>query len=243
MKMAIISDIHGNLEALISVVEDSKAEGVQSYICLGDIVGYGADPVKCLEIVISLSPKVVIMGNHDAATSGMESLGNFNEYAADAILWTIGRVSRAQMEYLSSLPYFYKEEGWAAYHANPCDPKGWGYVLSRRDVERCFGCFDTTVCFIGHSHIQFSAELLEDGTVRILQGEEVCIKEGRRYLINPGSVGQPRDGDPRASYAIWDMDAGIVSLKRVDYDIASASRKILMAGLPRLLAERLEIGF
>lgn len=243
MRIAIISDIHGNLEALTSVLEDSRAEGAEAYVCLGDIVGYGADPGRCIDIIISLNPKAVIMGNHDAAVSGAESIANFNDYAADAIIWTIRRMSKAHMDYLLSLPYHYEGDGWVAYHANPCDPKGWGYVLSKMDVRRCFECFDCLICFIGHSHIQFLAEMEEDGTTGIFQEGEISLKDGCRYLINPGSVGQPRDGDPRASYAIWDMEAGKILLKRVDYDIASAGRKILMAGLPRLLAERLEIGF
>lgn len=239
MKYAIISDIHGNLEALEAVLAEIVPRPIDRYICLGDIVGYGANPRECLERVRDLNP-IVVTGNHDAAACERTDIRYFNQPARAAALWTRDQLSLPERNYLASLPLVEEVEGMAMVHSSLNEPEKWHYILSQFDARPTFNLLPGPACFIGHSHVPVAFEE-KGGGVRVLP-PEVMMEGGVRYIINVGSVGQPRDGDPRASFALWDTQAGRVEIIRVEYPIKPAQEKILRAGLPAILASRLSAG-
>jgi len=239
MRVAIISDIHSNLEALEAVLEDAGEQRIDEFYCLGDIVGYGANPNECLQRVRDLTEQVVA-GNHDHAVVGLTDISYFNLHARRAVTWTTETLLKEHSEYLRRLPFSLQRGQIFLVHATPSDPPAWNYLLSSQIARDEFETFDGQLCFIGHSHqpIIFSRR---EGDQR-WPAELYTCRPDDRYIINVGSVGQPRDGDPRASYAILDDQRGTVQLRRVKYDIQTAQRKILQAGLPPLLAVRLAHG-
>jgi diadenosine tetraphosphatase ApaH/serine/threonine PP2A family protein phosphatase len=240
MVHAILSDIHGNLEALEAVLLDLERTKPASVVCLGDFVGYGASPNECIE---RLRPRLeeAVIGNHDAAAIGRLALRGFHEDAAAAARWTDGALSPANRAYLESLPFARIWRGARIVHAAPSEPGEWRYVLSARDAEAEFQTFEERVCFIGHSHFPCA---FDRGAheLRFRRGDEIAIEPGHRYLVTVGSVGQPRDGDPRACYALYDETARLIRHVRREYDVAAAMRRIVAAGLPAFLAERLQWG-
>jgi len=239
MKFAIFGDIHGNLEALQSVLADAQDQDCTHHICLGDIVGYGADPVACLEKVQELGCPTV-KGNHDEGASNQSLLEDLNPLAQRALLWTREQLSQEQREWLADLKLIRQVRDFTIVHATLDSPGSWTYVTNRFDAMASFSYQFTQLCFYGHTH---SPRIFErDDTVRGARGMEVAIQRGTKYFINVGSVGQPRDGDWHAAYAIYDIAAQTVKIRRVDYDIETAQKKILDAGLPSLLAERLSLG-
>lgn len=240
MRYALLSDIHGNLEALRAVLADA-AERTDAVLCLGDIVGYGAEPAACLELIAARATAIVI-GNHEYAVVGLMDLRWFNRYARLAAEWTCGRLDDDHRRYLRALPLTRLLEDATLVHASPAHPDEWEYLMTAEDGYEVFGAFTTRLCFVGHSHCPGVWSVGSAGSEHDPGHVDVTLEPGRRYIINVGSVGQPRDRDPRAAYAVWDVAARRVTLHRVAYDVREAQRKILVAGLPRFLADRLTTG-
>lgn len=241
MKYAVFGDIHANLEALTAVLERAAELEVERFICIGDIVGYNANPAECLEIVRNLDLEVAVKGNHDEQASSESELVGFNPQAAQAIEWTRNQLSDEQKLWLAALPYR-QTIGMklTVVHATLDMPHMWGYIFDKFSAEVCLGYQFTPVCFFGHTHVPLAFEKF--GEVIGGRYDEVQLQPNHKYLINVGSVGQPRDGDPRAAFVIYSPEDRYVSLQRVEYDLESSQRKILEAGLPERLAQRLAVG-
>ncbi len=240
MRIAYISDVHANLEALEAVFRDIEQQKVQNIYFMGDVVGYGANPNECAELIMN-NCDLSIAGNHDHAALGITDISVFNERAAEAIMWTFEVMNEATSNFLEKQPFTREIESQGVFlaHGSPYDPEDWLYVLTMEDVERSLKAQDSRICLVGHSHRPFVAEKTTDGELMI-HPMWVSLTEGARYIMNVGSVGQPRDRDPRSSYMI--IDDEMAELVRVEYDIAFAQKKILDAGLPEQLARRLALG-
>ena len=239
MKYAILGDIHSNWEALQTVMEDARKQGVTKYACVGDIVGYNANPVECLELVRSLNCACV-RGNHDHYCSHPEDLNGFHPLAADVVSWTRRQLSDEQQGYLRNLRYSMPVETFTIVHSTLDTPEMWGYVFDKLEADANFAYQTTSLCFYGHTHVPLAFEKTD--TIRFGLYTRVKIGLGKKYFINVGSVGQPRDGDPRAAYVVYDMLNNVVELRRLSYDIETAQKKILDAGLPPRVAARLAVG-
>jgi len=256
MRLAIVSDIHGNLEALDAVLADLDRQTVDRTYCLGDFVGYGASPNECIE---RLRPRIAgaVAGNHDHAAIGRLELGDFNHSAAVAANWTRDALTPEHHAYLAGLPYEILLPDVRLVHASPAEPARWHYVLSPADAGYEMATYPERVCLIGHSHYPGAFEATgasrpkspapgmrapAPAGVRYTREAELRFPPGARYLINVGSVGQPRDGDPRAAYLLLDDSEGWARHVRIPYDVESAARRILDAGLPPFLAQRLSWG-
>ncbi|MFC5051263.1 metallophosphoesterase family protein [Rubritalea spongiae] len=239
MKIALFGDIHANWEALETVLADADEQGCDSYVCLGDVVGYNADPVKCLEKVQEMGCPVV-KGNHDEDAGGEHSLEMMNPTAAEALQWTRDQLTAEQREWLARMRMVRQVEDFTIVHSTLDQPNVWNYVTNKFDAMSNFSYQFTQVCFHGHTHVP---RVFVRGTrVQEVDPESVAIEPGMKYFINAGSVGQPRDGDWRASYCIYDTDSKIVTFRRLEYDIETTQKKILDAGLPKILADRLATG-
>ena len=239
MRFAIFSDIHANLEALEAVLADAHKRKSTHFVCLGDVVGYNANPHECVERIRKLDCPIV-KGNHDEQGSLPESSSDFNELAERAIKWTRDNLAEEEKQWLRELPLQKQVRDFTIVHATLDTPAQWGYVFNNLDAAASFTYQHTTVCFFGHSHVPMV--FIRDDGVRRESIEHIRIESTKKYFINMGSVGQPRDGNWRAAYCIYDMENNLVEQFRVKYDLAVAQRKIIKAGLPRLLAERLAIG-
>jgi predicted phosphodiesterase len=239
MKFAIFGDIHANLEALQSVLWDAHEQGCDSHVCLGDIVGYAANPSECLELIRELNCPTV-RGNHDDGAASTSRLDELNPLAQAALLWTREQLSEEQRQWLRDLKFVRQVRDFTIVHATLDSPNSWGYVTNRFDAMASFSYQFTQICFYGHTHVPRIFE--KEDVVRAARGTEVLLQRGVKYFINVGSVGQPRDGDWRASYAIYDSNEQSVRIRRVEYDIQTAQNKICAAGLPSLLADRLALG-
>lgn len=239
MRVAIFGDIHANLEALSTVLEDSKEHGCESFICLGDLVGYNANPSECLEVVRTLGCPVV-KGNHDEDASLDHSLESMNPVAATALRWTREQLSDEQREWLRKLRMIRQVANFSVVHATLDQPNGWSYVTNKFDAMSSFSYQFTNVCFHGHTHVPRVFQRTD--SVTELDPTQVQIDPNAKYFINAGSVGQPRDGDWRSCYVIYDIDTQTVTFRRLEYDVATTQKKILDAGLPKMLAERLAEG-
>lgn len=242
MRYAVISDVHSNLEAFQAVLDDASSAAIDEYLYVGDVVGYAADPKACVEMLGSLRPKAAVAGNHDWAIAGLLDLEWFNESAKEALVWTKGLLDDAEVDYLKRFQIVYEGGDITLVHSTLENPKRFDYVYNAGEMRRTTDLMKTTVCFVGHTHVagifSFDGEKVER-----IRENRVKIDQARRYVINVGSVGQPRDGDPRASYAIYDAATGTVEMRRVEYDIAAAQRKIIHAGLPPRFAVRLSGGY
>ena len=239
MRFAIFSDVHANLESLEAVIEDAQERGSTSYVCLGDVVGYNANPHECVQRVREMDCPIV-KGNHDEQASLTESSRDFNELAEHAIEWTRAHLTAADKDWLRDLRLERQVRDFTIVHATLDTPAQWGYVFNNLDAAASFTYQHTVVCFFGHTHVPMA--FIRDDGVRRISFEQIQIEPGRKYFINAGSTGQPRDGDWRAAYCIYDSERNIVELHRVKYDLKTAQKKIIKAGLPRLLAERLALG-
>ena len=239
MKYAVIADIHANLEALRVVLEDAKKQNCTHYVCLGDVVGYNANPKECLDIIRDTGMPCV-KGNHDEYCSSETNLEGFNPHAAEAIQWTRQQLTEEDRQWLKELKYIRLVASFQVVHATLDGPQRWGYVFDRLAAAASFTYRNTAVCFFGHTHVPVA--FIRDSVVRGGTYSKFKIEPGRKYFVNVGSVGQPRDGNPKAAYAIYDMDEGSVELRRLDYEISAAQAKIMAAGLPPRLAERLALG-
>ncbi len=266
MKYAILSDIHANLEAFQTVLEKCKDVDVEQYVCLGDTVGYGANPAECLALLRSLNPIANVKGNHDEfASNNDEVMEGFNPHARAAVLWTKAQLNEDARDYLANLPFRSTPRGtnFTIVHATLDSPDAWGYIFDPYHAEDNFQYQFTPVCFCGHSHVPLvfckkpvifrTGNPIEpvpewtDGKVSLPEADKeteitLQIQPGYKYLINVGSVGQPRNRDPRASFAVYDSAEKTVTRYAIPYDIAAAQEKIRAAGLPERLAARLEIG-
>jgi predicted phosphodiesterase len=241
LKIALLSDVHGNLPAFQAVVEDIGRAGVDETWCLGDLVGYGAQPDECVALATETCDACLI-GNHDLVVLDKLPIEDFSAHAAAAARWTRDRIGAEAVEFLSCLEPKDESREVALYHASPRDPV-WEYVLSSLVAEACLDEMDARLGAIGHSHValwfkrrdgEMSGEPAEGGT-------ELEVGRGD-WLINPGAVGQPRDGDPRAAWLLLDTAGWSVNWRRVEYPIEQAAQKIEEAGLPRVLADRLYYG-
>lgn len=242
MKALIVSDIHSNLEAFHAVIEDAQRHGGFDEIwSLGDLIGYGPDPSACVDLLRSHEHSAVA-GNHDLAAIGSISVQRFNPYAAAANRWTAEQLTREQTEYLGSLPLILEIDEFTLAHGSPRDPV-WEYLTTVESAIACFTHIDTYWCLVGHSHMPFLCIPRPDGAafMSFPQGRAVQLDDDP-LIVNPGSVGQPRDGDPRASYAIYDDSAQTIAHHRVEYDIAATQAKMRQHNLPDYLIDGLSLG-
>jgi predicted phosphodiesterase len=239
MRSAIFGDIHANLEAFEVVLADARDQGCESFVCLGDVVGYNASPTECLEIVQSLECPVV-KGNHDSYASSENSLVTFNPLAEFAIQWTRDQLTSPEKRWLSDLPLIIDIRGFTVVHASLDEPGDWNYVLNQLDAAASFSKQATELCFFGHTHS--ARAYIKESSIVGLPFEQLILERGRKYFVNPGSVGQPRDGDWRAAYIVFDEEKRTLNLRRLRYDLTATQRKIVAAGLPPKLAERLAFG-
>jgi diadenosine tetraphosphatase ApaH/serine/threonine PP2A family protein phosphatase len=242
VNVLLISDVHANLVALEAVLAD--ATGFEAIWNLGDTIGYGPRPRECIDQMVDRFANPVLVGNHDLACIGEVDVTEFNPVAQVASRWTSLQLGMDHREYLRQLPAVMKSDGYTLAHGSPRSPI-WEYVTSAAIAMANFECFDTDVCFIGHTHVAMYALLKEGATTceihPLRPGETLDLLKGR-YIINPGSVGQPRDRDPRAAYAILDTSRGILTAHRVEYDISATQRQMAMASLPEVLITRLASG-
>jgi len=247
MRYLVLSDIHGNLEALEAVLRAAAAQQYERVLVLGDLVGYGPDPNAVVERVRGLEPAGVIRGNHDKAAAGVEDTADFNAVARVAAQWTAQVLTPENREYLAGLPAGPQLVNGLVEicHGSPVDEDR--YIFSEREASRALQASRRRACFFGHTHVALAARLLEPMRVQVEMPEgrpefEIAVRAEGKTLINPGSVGQPRDSDARAAYALADIEGGWVRLCRVAYPIQAVQGKILAAGLPSVLAHRLAIG-
>jgi predicted phosphodiesterase len=241
MRVAVISDIHGNLHALEAVLAALEHDSLDALWCLGDVVGYGPRPNRCCAVA-ELRADLALAGNHDLGVLGTVDLDEFSPDAATSALWTREILSAEARIYLQGLEPLGRDDGVALFHASPSDPV-WDYILSGDTALEAFELTSEPLVLVGHTHLPM-AVLLAD---RVLSGglapagTEVDLSDGR-WLLNPGSVGQPRDGDPRAAYLVVDFGAGRAAFRRVEYDVQRTQAEIRERGLPDALAERLAAG-
>lgn len=240
MKTLIISDVHSNATALRAVLEDAGA--FDRVWCLGDVVGYGPEPNECVQILKSLPNLTCLLGNHDAAALGFIDLWTFNDEARRALEVQMRLLSEESRQFLELLKPKDVQDGVTLAHGSPRDPI-WEYVMSAKVAERNFLAFETQVCLIGHSHIPVI--FVENGpksTMILMPSSGDMWRSEQRFILNPGSVGQPRDRDPRAAYVLWDSEEDIWTYHRVTYDVAPVQEKILALGIPSIHAMRLAYG-
>jgi diadenosine tetraphosphatase ApaH/serine/threonine PP2A family protein phosphatase len=229
MLIAVISDVHGNLPALEEVLKKTEELNVDSVVCLGDTVGYGPYPNECVDLVQARC-SIVLQGNHDSGLVGGTPIEDFNHYGLQAIQWTQTVVTQENQDYLAGLPYTAEFEGTTLAHASPGNPDHWNYILTMRAAKENFDAFTTRICFIGHTHAP------------VVIGEDLTVNSyspDKRYIINVGSVGQPRDGNPASAFGLYDTVSGNYRLIRVKYNVEDTARKIREIGLPEFLASRL----
>ncbi len=236
MRYGLFSDVHSNLEALEAVLQSLAKEKVQKYICVGDVIGYAANPNECLNRVRQL-PAVAVAGNHDLAAVGHPILYELYDAAREAAEWTAAQLTEENKSWICQLPLVAKEGQATLVHGSLFEPEEFHYIHEPYEIEQNFSLMETSLCFIGHSHFPW---IMEEGRPQAVS--EITYKEGKKFLINVGSAGQPRDGDARVSFSIWDSDQRRIELKRVEYDYKTTQRKILEAELPAWFAERLETG-
>jgi len=240
LRYAIISDIHANIQALQEVLKLIDTLEVDSLVCLGDIVGYGGDPSPCIELIRQRCPEV-IMGNHDAAAVGLTPIDYFNPAAQEAAIWTSEVLSAQERKYLTQLPFQATFEKFEIVHSTPDDPSAWKYLMTEDEARPLFECFARQLLFYGHTHFPMVFELDQE-EIALEEPFDFNPRPGARYIVNVGSVGQPRDGDPRASFAVFDTGENKVVFHRQPYDINGAQKSILRKGLPKILALRLDYG-
>lgn len=239
MRYAIYSDLHANLEATEAVLADAHECECTDFVCLGDVVGYNANPHECLEIVQKMGCPVV-KGNHDEQATLSASSRGFNALAEAAINWTREHLPNDDKQWLRQLPFTQQIRDFTIVHATLDSPDQWGYVFNSLDAVASFAYQQTTVCFFGHTHV--AGAFVRDDGVKKVKVDQLPIEEEKKYFVNVGSVGQPRDGDWRAAYCIYHIEENMIEQRRVKYDLATARKKIIQAGLPRMLADRLELG-
>jgi len=243
MRYAVIADIHSNLTAFTAVLDDiERRGGVDEVWCLGDVVGYGPDPHQCIEL-LRQHKHVCVAGNHDWAAIGKIDTSDFNSDAADACHWTAEQLAPEDIQYLDSLPLVVERGDFTLVHGSPRDPI-WEYLLSASSAKQNLAYFQSQFCLVGHSHVPLVFECRETGACLVSEfpADAVITLARNRLIINPGGVGQPRDGNPDASYAIYDSEDRSVTLYRVPYDIRATQARMVKQRLPMRLAVRLSYG-
>ncbi len=240
MRYGIFSDVHGNLEAFQAVIQAYKKENLDAYLCAGDSVGYGANPVECLHLIGELKTQGVA-GNHDWAVAGKCDSHYFNRMAAEAVFWTQHQLSIEDRKALGNLDLVYSNDDLILVHGTLYEPACFHYLVERGQADRIFHLMDRNVCFIGHTHVPLILAR-DGGGMKALPVSKIEMNPGVRYIVNVGAVGQPRDGNPLAAYCIYDSRTRTLEIHRTVYDIETAQRKILEAGLPEFLAYRLGLG-
>ncbi len=240
MKFAVISDIHSNLEALKKSVSLIKQENVDDVLCLGDIIGYGANPRECIDIIKELTIATV-GGNHDFGVVGKTKMESWSNDAITAVHWTRSILDDVRLKFIEHLPYSYRYHNKLFVHASPVTPPQWNYIFTKHKADEAFTQFDEEICFIGHSH-QPIIWTENDSQFYPVPNKDITLRPTNRYIINVGSVGQPRDGDKRGAFVIFNEENFSIKFIRFEYPISKTQNKILDAGLPGLLAKRLELG-
>lgn len=240
MRYAILGDVHSNLEALEAVLGALDSERIDHYVCVGDVVGYGADPKPCLDRIRDLCD-VIVAGNHDWAVAGTLSMEFFNDYAKAAIHWTRTQLEADDIAWLRDLPLQADvDRRTMLVHSTVHDPAAFDYLLTSYDAHLSMRVLKKPLCFVGHSHIPIT--FMERGGLGFTFADTIDLTRVEKVIVNPGSVGQPRDENPDAAFAIYDTVKRRVTLHRVPYDIETAAGKISAAGLPAALASRLHVG-
>ena len=232
MRIAIISDIHSNLEALEKSLDVIRDKNVDEIVCLGDIIGYGANPNECIDLIRSTTPHI-LLGNHDEAAIDLSKTEYFNPFARIAAEWTNSTLTEENKSFVENLPFTENRHGLFFVHASPHEPEEWHYILSPSDAQYNFQYFLEPICFVGHSHVP--GIFCEDIWTRE-------VVDGKKFILNVGSVGQPRDNDWRLSFGIFDTDAWKYENIRAEYNAQAAADKIRRAGLPKALADRILVG-
>lgn len=239
---AVLGDIHANIDALNAVLDDARAQGVTHFVCVGDVVGYNAAPAACIRAVRDELGCPCVRGNHDHYVSDPgTNLADFHPSAAQVVEWTRSQLTADDVQWLHDLPLQKPVMGFMLVHATLDKPDHWGYVFENQQAEANFSYQYTPLCFHGHTHVPIIYSN-EPGGVVHYQPRDFTLELGQRLFINVGSVGQPRDGDPRASYVVYDMAARQIRFRRVAYDVQAAMARNRLAGLPEKCASRLEIG-
>lgn len=240
MRYAILSDIHGNVHALEMVLRSVKADAVDQIVCLGDTVGYGPDPGPCIDLLLQ-NECTVIAGNHDLAVCEKIECATFNVLARESVLWTRTVLNGDAVEFLTDLPLVSEFDGFTTVHGTLHTPELFDYVQTSYDADLSMQVMQQPLCFIGHSHVPIAFVKQED-TIKYNRRQELLIDPAEKVIVNVGSVGQPRDLDPRACYAVYEAKDRKVSIKRVAYDVEGVVTRIREAGLPSPLGERLRVG-
>jgi len=241
MRYAIFSDIHSNLESLESALAAYNKEGIDKYLCVGDIVGYGANPKECMQIIRD-KDIITVAGNHDWAIGGRFSIHYFNPYAREAVFWTEEQLDKTELEYLNNLELIYQEEDFCLVHGTLIKPEYFDYLFELSDTKLSFQVMKTNLCFVGHTHSPITFIKDSNNKINFTKDQNIPVEPNKKYIINVGSVGQPRDGDSRGCLCVYDSKEKIIQIKRFEYDIKTAQSKILKVNLPSLLATRLELG-
>ncbi len=241
MRYAILSDIHSNLEALQAVLEACQKERVEAFLCTGDIVGYGADPTECIDLIRQFKIQCVA-GNHDWAVAGKFDLDYFHGVAKEAILWTREHINFDYLPFLDELKLIFKNSDLILAHGTLDAPSLFDYLKDIGHAVDTFEVMDRPVCFVGHTHVP-SVFIQQKDKIFCLQKSSLKLEPNTKYIVNAGSVGQPRDGNPLSSFCLYDSDQETIEIRRVAYDIKKAQDKIIQAGLPSMLGYRLEFGY
>lgn len=243
MKYGILGDIHANLSALQTALDKMDAEGVESVLSVGDVVGYGAAPAECIQLLQEIDA-IVVKGNHDAACTGELDDRHFNTYAREAARWTRRVLTPEHSEWLRALPLTVTLEHCQVSHGTLFRPELFDYIMSTTDADPSLDIMERPVCFVGHSHVPIALLRLREEPNRTAYtlDSDIDVNEAHLSLVNVGSVGQPRDEDPRTAFAIFDTDEGYVRILRSEYDIEREAKRIRAAGLPGVLADRLHLG-
>lgn len=241
MRIAIISDVHANLEALTAVMQDIENRNAEKVFFLGDAVGYGADPNKCIKLICDFC-EIKLLGNHDFVAMGLESPENFNIMARQSIVWTRKELKKKALERMSDFDMEATFLDYYFVHATPENPAEWNYMLSTNEAEQNFDFFSQDFCFVGHSHMPAVFCMQPKGKVELIESESIEARPDCRYIINVGSVGQPRDGNKHACYLEADTETNCFTFRRVPYDLQLAQEKMRKAQLPEFLITRLASG-
>ncbi|MFC1703722.1 metallophosphoesterase family protein [Candidatus Omnitrophota bacterium] len=240
MRYGIFADVHSNLEALSVVLDAYAKENIDRFLCIGDVVGYAAKPNECIKKIKEINAAVVA-GNHDWAVIDKRDISYFNPVAKHAALWTMSILTEESRNFLDSLDLTFEQDDYTLVHGTLNQPEEFYYMIDFVNAQDTFELLKKDVCFIGHSHVP-GIFAQKDGAIDLSKEQQTALVKERKYIVNVGSVGQPRDGDPRASYCIYDSTNREVTIKRVEYNVEKTQEQITQAGLPAFLAHRLTKG-
>jgi len=241
MKVALISDIHANLEALEAVLKDIETRRVDAIHCLGDVIGYGCNPRECLELV-SRHCGIILQGNHEAVMLGLLGYDHLNKLAKVSMDWTRNQITEEDLSIMEGFSMDARIEGAYLVHSSPYHPDQWYYILSPSEAEAGLKCLPDPIGFFGHTHLPYAWSISKEGACRSQVSHDFDPDPDNRYLVNVGSVGQPRDNDPRSCYVIYDSKEQTIRYHRVEYDIAATQKRMTAANTNKMLIDRLVVG-